>query len=136
VITKYKIFEATIEEYPYVYTYDMIEIGQNYADNDGFVNSFDLEKKLKRLFLNKLCEFVETDSEDYTKGAGKIKGIITNIDVNQFFDSDVFTKFFIGEKEYDVYPYEPIKVFLKEERVKKVIDKDVDPYEEEEWDDD
>lgn len=135
-ITKYKIFESTFEEYPFVYTYDQIEIGQDYADLDGLVDVIQLEKKLKRLFLNKLCEFVETDKDDYTKPGPTIKGFVTDIDVTQFYDSDVFTKFYISGKEFDVYPYEPIKVFLKEERIKKIVDPRIDPYNEENWEDD
>jgi hypothetical protein len=134
-ITTYKIFES-IGEYPYTEIVDIMSIADKCLSANGEdFDSNEFSRKIKRKCLNKLCEFVASDESDYTIPGKKIKGLVTNVYVETWFDMDVWLKFTVNEIEYDVFYKKNVKVFLKEKPVKKLVDKTIDPYEEEDWDD-
>jgi len=129
------------KKYPFVEEVSIYDIGSNCMEgecmNDGL-----FKRKLDKLFLNNFCEFHEIDfefvgsSNNTAPIAGEIiKGVVTNINVDSFFDIDCTVKFTVDGKEYEVYVDEPTKIYLKEKRKKIEYDKTVDPYGEEDWDD-
>jgi len=147
-ITKFEIFENKIDdlllEYPFTEEVSLVDIGQKCCNpDDDYVDCQQFEEILKRKVLNKLCTFYK--DEEYVNPRGniekkkgmKITGVILSVDVTTFFDFDVTISFMVSGHidTYEVYPLEPVIVHLKEERKKIVVDKTLDPYGEEEWDD-
>lgn len=93
------------------------------------------EKKLKKLFLNNLCEFEQFQTKN------KIKGLVVKIEVITQFDHYFSILFVIKNKNeeimsiFEVDPSSTVITYLKEPRKIKEYDKDLDPYGEEEWED-
>jgi len=139
-----------IEEYPFIENISLIDIGQDCVPHeDEIVDCERFQRKLSKLLLNRLCEFQEdvtgqdsdvlninANSQNKIMKLGEIvKGVVTKVEVFSWFDYDVTIKFTVGDIEYEVNPYHDVKVFLKEERKRKIGDPNIDPYGEEDWDD-
>jgi len=129
-ITKFKLFENE----NIVEIYSLNDIGCSFSYDEYFdTNGF--EKKLKKLFLNNLCEFEQFQTKN------KIKGLVVKIEVITQFDHYFSILFVIKNKNeeimsiFEVDPSSTVITYLKEPRKIKEYDKDLDPYGEEEWED-
>lgn len=141
-ITKFRKYNESIEEYPYQETVDLIDLGNRCIEPpDEYPDYGQLEDRISRKVLNKYCSFKEDQEVLDNKGdfvekvPGKtIKGIVREVKVDSFFDIDCTIKFIMDDgNEYEVNPYSGVTVYLKEEPKKPFIDPILDPYGEEEW---
>lgn len=140
-IIRFDKYNENKEEYPFVEYVDIMNIGYKFFDEYDYMDCLGFENRLKKLLLNNLVEFKESTEDDEIQdgrmmGGKIIKGIITDINISSFFEYEIIIKFTIENVgEFEVFPEQKVKVFLKEERIKKEINRDIDPYGEEDWDD-
>lgn len=148
-ITKFIKYNESIEEqYPFKEKVDLYELGNTCCDpNDDFPDCQEFERKLMIKVLNRYCEFqedvesVDKDGHIERVGGKIIKGKIVDVNIETFFDFDITIKFTVEDiwypeklslvHHYEVHPFYPVTVYLKE--VRKNINLELDPYQEEEW---
>jgi hypothetical protein len=141
-ITKFKIFESDNinSAMPFFAgSKDLHDIVPPYFIGDDSIDLEGLDKRLRRLFNNNWCIFKGKDHKDYKEEFLNLSGIVKNSWGTYYYDPQYDLEIIFEMEDgmqYEVDHESLIFVYTKEEKKIKIVDKNIDPYGEEDWEDD